>query len=210
MSIKKFKIGRRVKFGGFIADNVDGKVNIEVDPGKLERIRDFPTPQSKDDIASFVGLVITLNNWSGAISPKMEKIRELHTKGIHFDWTDEHDKEFKEVKEHLMETTRLATWDKNLPLKLYTDAAKHGGFGFCLTQPEGDREHIIFCGSTGLTDAQRRWSMTELEMGAVVYALQSAYNFTYGADEITIMTDHASLVGLPKECLDEIANPRLT
>ena len=52
--------------------------------------------------------------------------------------------------------------------------------------------------------------MTELEMGAIVYALQSAYNFTYGAEEITIMTDHASLVGLSKKCLDEIANPRLT
>ena len=91
MSLKKFKIGRRIKFWGFIIANVDGKVNIEADTGKLERIRDFPTPQSKDDIASFVGLVKTLNNWSGAISLKMENIRELHTKGIHFEWTEEHD-----------------------------------------------------------------------------------------------------------------------
>ena len=79
-----------------------------------------------------------------------------------------------------------------------------------LTQPEGDRESIIFCGSTGLTDSQRRWSMTELELGAVVYGLQSAYNFTYGADKIQVMTDHQSLVGLSKKCLDEIQNPRLT
>ena len=52
--------------------------------------------------------------------------------------------------------------------------------------------------------------MTELELGAVVYGLQSAYNYTYGADDIQIMTDHQSLVGLSKKCLDEIQNPRLT
>ena len=86
----------------------------------------------------------------------MEKIRDLHSKGVHFEWSEEHKKEFKDVKEHLMETTRLATWDKDLPLKLYTDDSKNGGFGFCLTQPEGEREHIIYCGSTGLMDAQRR------------------------------------------------------
>ena len=144
MSIKKFKIARRIKFGGFIVANIDGKVHVEADPGKLERIRDFPTPQSKDDIASFIGLVKTLNNWSGAISPKMEHIRQLHAKGTHFEWEETHEREFQDVKNHLMETTRIATWDKDLPLRLYADAAKHGGFGFVLTQPEGDREHIIF------------------------------------------------------------------
>ena len=120
----------------------------------------------------------------------MEHIRQLHWKGVHFEWTETHEKEFQDVKNHLMETTRIATWDKNLPLRLYADAAKNGGFGFVLTQPEGDREHIIFCGSTGLTDSQRRWSKTVLDLGAVVYGLQSAYNFTYGADEVQVMTEH--------------------
>ena len=59
-------------------------------------------------------------------------------------------------------------------------------------------------------DAQRQWIITELEMGAIVFAPQLAYNFTYGAEEITILTDHVSLVGLSKKCLDEIANPRPT
>ena len=33
-----------------------------------------PRPVSKDDIASFIGPVKTLNNWSRALSQKMDKI----------------------------------------------------------------------------------------------------------------------------------------
>ena len=162
------------------------------------------------DVYKRQGLVKTLNNWSGAISMKMEKMRELNQKGVTFEWDTPHQEEFEKIKKHLMETTTIATWDKALPLRLYADAAKTGGLGYVLTQPDGDREHIIFCGSTGLTDAQRRWSMCELELGAICFALENAHNFTYGANDIEILTDHSPLVGLSKKCLDEIPNPRIT
>ena len=68
-------MGSQVKFGGFSVTHKEGRVHIEADPWKLDKIRDFPSPNSKEDVASFIGLVKTLNNWSGAISTKMEKIR---------------------------------------------------------------------------------------------------------------------------------------
>ena len=58
---------------------------------------------------------------------KMEKIQELNQKNVEFKWDIPHEEEFKKVKEHLMKTTTIATWDKNLPLRLYADAAKTGG-----------------------------------------------------------------------------------
>ena len=146
ISTKKFKTGSKVKFGGFLVTNRKGRVHIEADPGKLDKIRDFLRHNSKEDVASFIGLVKTLNNWSGAISMKMEKIRELNKKGTTLKWDPPHQEEFKKVKKHLMETTTIPTWDKSLPLRLYADAAKTGGLGYVLTQPEGEREHIIYCG----------------------------------------------------------------
>ena len=104
----------------------------------------------------------------------------MNQKGVEFKWNIPHQVEFEKVKQHLMETTKIATWDKNLPLRFYADAAKTGGLGYLLTQTKGEREHIIYCGSTGLTDAQRRWSMCELELGRICFALENAHNFTYG------------------------------
>ena len=106
---------------------------METDPGKLDRIKDFLIPTFRDNFTSFIRLIKTLNNWSDTISPKMKKIRELNTKGAHFAWTEAHEEELKAIKEHLMETTRMATWHKNLPVKLYMDMTKTGGFRSVLT-----------------------------------------------------------------------------
>ena len=107
------------------------------------------------------------------------------------------------VKKHPRETTKIATQDKNQPLLLHTDAAKTGRIGYLLTHPNKDQEHIIYCCSTGLTEAKKWWCMT-------FFMLENVYNFTYGADTIKILTDHSPLIGLSKKCPDEIPNPRIT
>ena len=84
ISMKIFKMGSKVKFVGFLVTNDKGRVHIEANPGKLDKIRDFQRPNSKEDVASFIGLGKTQNNWSGAISVKIEKIRELNQKGVEF------------------------------------------------------------------------------------------------------------------------------
>ena len=101
-------------------------VHIGADPGKLDKIRNFPELNNRDKVASLIGLVKTLNNWTRALSMKMEKIRELNQKGVEFHWDIPHTEEFEKVKEHLIETTKIATWDASLPLCLYADAAKTG------------------------------------------------------------------------------------
>ena len=128
ISTKKFKMGSKVNFGGFLVTNDKGRVQIAADPGKLNKIRDFPRPNSKEDVASFIGIVKTLNNWIGAISLKMEKIRELNEKDVEFNLDVPHTEELEKVKEQLMKTTKIAPWDKILPLRLYANAANTGGW----------------------------------------------------------------------------------
>ena len=109
ISTKKFKMGLKEKFSGFLVTHKEGRVHIEADPGKSDKIRDFPRPNSKEDVASFIGLVKTLNNWSGTIIVKMEKIQEWNQKGVEFKWDIPHQEEFDKVKQHLMETKTIVT-----------------------------------------------------------------------------------------------------
>ena len=90
----------------------------------------------------------------------------------------------------------LSPYDPSLPLHLMTDASREGGLGFILLQPGEGRSNILQCGSATLTPAQRNYSVVELELLAVVWALGNADYFTRGASGITELTDHASLVGL--------------
>ena len=123
ISTKKFKMGSKVKFGGLLVTNDEDRVQIKADPGKLDKIRDFPRPNSKDDVASFIGLVKTLNNWSGAISMKMEKIMELNKKKVEFHWDNPHT---EKVKQHLMETTKIKTYPS-----VFMPMRQRRGVGLC-------------------------------------------------------------------------------
>ena len=125
----------------------------------------------------------------------MEKIHELNKTGVKFDWDEPHKKEFKEMKEHLNKVCKIHAYDFSLPMEMFCDAAKTGGLGYILTQkkPEGEY-NIIYAGSTGLTELQKRtWSMGELELGAVVFGLQNLRYFTYDSPHITIHTDNSPL-----------------
>ena len=118
-----------------------------------------------------MGLIKTLNSWSGRISPAIKNIRELDREGVKFNWDDVHDKEFQEMKKHLEEVCKIHAYDSSLPLELYCDAAKTGGLGYVLAQPKGERHNIIYAGSTGLTPTQKRWSMGELELASIVFGI---------------------------------------
>ena len=79
-----------------------------------------------------------------------------------------------------------------------TDASREGGLGFILMQPNGDRNNIIECGSATLTQAQRNYSIVELELLLVVWSLEKCEYFTRGAPLITVFSDPVSLAGLVK------------
>ena len=57
ISTKKFKASMKVRFGGTIVNSEGKKTFLEADPGKLKRILDFPAPNNKDELLSFLGLI---------------------------------------------------------------------------------------------------------------------------------------------------------
>ena len=75
----------------------------------------------------------------------------------------EHDKELNELKEEILGAKGVVAFDLEKRIKIYTDAAKTGGMGYALCQPNDERDlRLVACGSTSLTDAQRRYAIVEL------------------------------------------------
>ena len=46
-----------MKFGRHVINTENGEVEIEADDGNLKKIREFPEPESKNDMASFIGII---------------------------------------------------------------------------------------------------------------------------------------------------------
>ena len=92
-------------------------------------------------------------------------------------------------------------------MELYTDASKLGGLAYILTQPKGEGKHK--CGSTALSTTQANYSVTELELLAILWALQKASFYCKGAPKISVYTDHSAFVTLTKKELIKVENTRL-
>jgi hypothetical protein len=78
------------------------------------------------------------------------------------------------------------------PFILYSDACRKGIAGSLYQVADDWKEHPILFISRGLTDAETRYSATELECLAVVWCLHKMEHFVDGS-QLTLYTDHSAL-----------------
>merc|ERR1711954_376046 len=210
LSRKKFKCSTMIKYRGHVLDTQGNELVMKPDPEKLERLRAFPRPNDSKDIQSLIGVIKTFKRWNFSLSGKCEKIRELGKKDNKFLWTPDHEAEFIALKKEIIGNRSVIPFDLGKRIEIYTDAAKRGGFGYALCQPnEEGYNRIVSCGSTGLTDAQKRYAMVELELAGIVFALENSKFYCLRAKDITVWTDHQALAELQNKYYDQIDNKRL-
>src|SRR5271157_3273925 len=178
----------RVKFLGHVFD----KNGISLDESKLSVVRDFPRPRTQKHIKSFLGLCNYYRRFVKSFSQISAPMRELLKQDVRFQWTDECENAFKELKTALITAPVLVLPDFKKSFVLTCDAST-SGVGYILSQKdEGGREHVICYGGRGLRPNETRWGITDLELLALVEGVK-AYH-TYLADKpFVVVTDHVSL-----------------
>ena len=119
-------------------------------------------------------MIKVLHNWYPTMTIQTKHLREITHENNHCDgkWTQELDNEFKQIKHSLSKNLQLNPYNPDLPTQLFTDASKEWGFGFVLSQTDNQHTYIINCGSTVITKPQKNYSIFELELNALAWALQ--------------------------------------
>jgi hypothetical protein len=118
-------------------------------------------------------------------------LTSLLKKGRSWEWGDTQKQAFESVKFCLMTPPTLSCPDFELPFILQTDASSVG-VGAVLAQKIDDAEHVVAYASRALTDAERKYSTTEQECLAVVWAIKKFRPYLEGY-HFTVITDHSSL-----------------
>lgn len=122
-------------------------------PEKLESIKKYPTPKSKRQLRSFLGLVGYDSKFVPRFSEKAFPLFQLLQKDRKFNWTPELDNAFEELKRAVANSPKCLTIPK--PDEMFTVAvdASDIGIGAVLSQPSG----IIEYASRVLTAAEKNY-----------------------------------------------------
>ena len=119
-------------------------------------------------------------------------LRDLTHQNVKWKWQNKQENALKKLKTELTSDHIMAYFDPLKQTKVIVDASPTG-LGALLTQ-DGK---VISYGSRAFSCVESRYSQTEREMLAVVWAVEHYYLYLYGA-KFTVVTDHKPLLGIFK------------
>ena len=149
-------------FGNTYSDN-----GITPDVDKVRDIQDMPTPENREDLHRFIGMMIYLSQLIPHFAEKAHTLRGLLKKDVPWMWDVDHQKSFDELKHAVSTSACLQYYDPSAPVQLEVDASMKG-LGIAPIQ----KGRPVAFGSNTLTECQSRYSNIEREMPAIVHGIQ--------------------------------------
>jgi len=163
---------------------------FEMEGGKTESIRVWPTPKSKKDVQSFLGLVNFYRRFVRDMAAIAKPLTDL-TGNVEFAWTEAHEDSFRALKARVACAPVLRSFDPTLPVIVSTDASGCA-LGAVLEQDDGMGRRPVAFFSQKLNIHEQRYTIRERELLAVVQAIRHWRCYLHGRSFV-VFTDHESL-----------------
>ncbi|KAF2903689.1 hypothetical protein ILUMI_02484 [Ignelater luminosus] len=159
---------------------------------KIEAIESFRQPQTKEEVRSFLGLVNYVGKFIPDLATTTEPLRRLIRQDVHFKWTRETERAFEKLKKQLVTPSVLGYFDPEKKTQLITDASPVALAGVLVQYDKNNKPSIISYGSKSLTEQEKRYSQTEKEALAIVWACEKFKIYLIGI-KFELITDHKPL-----------------
>lgn len=166
---------------------------VQPDPEKTKVIKNYPKPQSSDEVKRFVAFANYYRKFVPNFAEITIPLNKLCRKGVKFEWTNECENAFKHLKELLC----------NPPILQYPDFSTESEF-ILHTDASGKAIGVVLCNkndlpiayaSRTLNKAEVNYPTIEKELLAIVWAVRYFRPYLFGK-HFKIFTDHKPLVYL--------------
>ena len=174
---------KEVKFLGHVVS----EQGVAVDPTKIEVVVKWEPPKNVTEVRSFLGLAGDDRRFLEGFSKLAMPVTRLTTKGEKFLWTPKCELVFHPLKEKLTTAPVLIIPNSGEEYEVYTDASLRG-LGCVLMQ--GGK--VVAYGSRQLKTHEQNYPTHDLELAAVVFALNLWRCYLYG-EKFQVYSDHKSL-----------------
>ena len=102
------------------------KDGISIDPGKVDAMSNWRRPNTMIKIQSFLGLAGYYRRFIEEFSKIALSLTSLTQKGVKFEWSNDYDRSFQELKNKLVTTPILTISSGSGGFVVYSDTSRHG------------------------------------------------------------------------------------
>lgn len=164
---------------------------IEPDPDKVEVIKKWPVPKNAADVKQFVAFINYYRKFMALFAELTVPLNRLTKHGVPFDWDETCQFSFEELKRIISNPPLLQYPDfsENAKFILRTDASKIA-LGAVLSN---SNDLPVAYSSRPISKEEKNYSIVELELLAIVWAVQHFRPYLYGK-YFDILTDHRPFV----------------
>ena len=155
--------------------HVINQEGISVDPAKVEAVMRWEVPRNASEIRSFLGLAGYYRRFIQDFSKTAVPLTRLTKKNVAFRWGEDQQRAFETLRQRLCEAPILVLPEGLDDFVVYCDASI-SGLGAVLMQ----RGHVVAYASRQLQPHEANYPTHDLELGAVVFALNIWRHYLYG------------------------------
>ncbi len=158
----------RIKFLGHEVD----EQGIHTVDDKTAAVAQFPQPKTVENVRSFLGLAGYYRPFIKNFAAQANPLTQLLKKDTPFHLGSEQESSFKDLKHALTHATVLVFPNYDDPFIIFTDALGVGIGTVPMQNDSACKQHVIAFVSRALMAAEKNYSVTHLEILAMVWALQ--------------------------------------
>ena len=172
--------------------HIISRYGVTPDPANTERVASWPVPNSIKEVQQFLGMAAYYRRFIKDFANIAKPLHRLTERMSRFDWTNECQAAFEELRQRLSTAPVMAHPNFELQFILDTDAS-NTGLGAVLSQvgPDGKEQAIAYA-SHLLSKVERQYCVTRRELLAVVKFTHHFRHYLLGRRFI-LRTDHGSL-----------------
>jgi hypothetical protein len=166
-----------------------------MDPVKIAGIKNWPIPTKVKDVCSFLGFCNFYRPFIRGFAHLACPLNELTCKDTEWSWETRHQKAFDKLKTRVTMEPVLAHPILTDPFELEVDASGFAMGAILLQKKKDSKKHPIAYYSKTLSTAERNYNVYDLELLAIVNALDHWRPYLAGSPhKIIIHLDHQNLL----------------
>ena len=166
---------------------------LKPSPAKIRAITEVSQPTNVTQLKAFLGLVNYYAKFLPDLATKLAPLYQLLKQDTQWEWLDQQEQSFQEVKQLLSTPSILVHFDDRKPIVVACDASPFG-IGAVLSHIlEDGTEHPVAYASRSLSPAERRYSQLDKEALAIVFGVGKFHPYIFGR-KFLLYSDHKPLI----------------